>query len=149
MDPPLRLGGLRLAATTTEMLSSEEPCAMATTLIPPAASAENTAGRHAGRPVHAEADDRDRGHARAHLDAVDLAAADLARELALAGSPRASAASGSGTLKQIECSDDACEMSETEIRRSWSAAKVRAAMPGHAEHAVAGHRDAAPGRRRR
>ncbi len=43
---------------------------------------------------------------------------------------RASSASGSGTLKQIECSDDACEMSETEMPRPCSAAKVRAAMPG-------------------
>ncbi len=33
VDPPLRLGGLRRRSTTTEMLSSDEPCAMATTLI--------------------------------------------------------------------------------------------------------------------
>ena len=43
---------------------------------------------------------------------------------------RASAAAASGTLKQMECSDEAWEMSETEICRACSAAKVRAAMPG-------------------
>ena len=36
----------------------------------------------------------------------------------------------SGTLKQMECSEDAWELSDTEIRSRWSAANVRAAMPG-------------------
>ena len=43
---------------------------------------------------------------------------------------RASSAPASGTLKQIECSDEACVISETEIWRACSAANVRAAMPG-------------------
>ena len=129
VDPPLRLGGLR-GLTTTEMFSSDEPCAMATTLISRRGERGEHAGGDARRAVHAEADDRDRGHAGAHLDAVDLAPADLAVELAAPGSSRASSASGSGTLKQIECSDDAWEMSETEICRPCSASKVRAAIPG-------------------
>ena len=51
-------------------------------------------------------------------------------ELVRAASRAASAAAASGTLKQIECSDEACEMSETEIRRAAARANVRAAMPG-------------------
>ena len=56
--------------------------------------------------------------------------ADLAGELPLAGSRAPRSRSVSGTLKQIECSEEAWEMSETEICRSCSAWKVRAAMPG-------------------
>ena len=44
--------------------------------------------RHARRAVHAEAHDRHRGHVEAELDAVDLAAADLAGELPLQALPR-------------------------------------------------------------
>ncbi len=43
---------------------------------------------------------------------------------------RARSALTSGRPKQIECSEEAWEISETEIRSRWSAAKVRAAMPG-------------------
>ena len=43
---------------------------------------------------------------------------------------RARWALSSGTLKQIECSDDAWVISETEIPSWCTAAKVRAAMPG-------------------
>ena len=43
---------------------------------------------------------------------------------------RARAAAAVGTLKQIECSDDACEMSDTEMPSRCSVPKVRAAMPG-------------------
>ena len=35
-----------------------------------------------------------------------------------------------GTVKQIECSDEACEMSDTEMPLRCMAPKVRAAMPG-------------------
>ncbi len=43
---------------------------------------------------------------------------------------RARRAAGSGTAKQIDCSDDDCEMSETLIPWRCRASKVRAAMPG-------------------
>src|SRR5256712_3741858 len=43
---------------------------------------------------------------------------------------RARCALSSGTLKQIECSDEAWVMSDTEIPSWCTAAKVRAAMPG-------------------
>ena len=39
-------------------------------------------------------------------------------------------ASVSGTVKQIECSDDACEIIDTETPVAASAPKVRAATPG-------------------
>ena len=67
---------------------------------------------------------------RLDLDPVDLAAGRSPRANSRSRLSRASAATASGTLKQIECSDDAWEMSETEICRACSAAKVRAAMPG-------------------
>ena len=43
---------------------------------------------------------------------------------------RAESALSPGTEKQIECSDEAWEMSETEMRARCMAAKVRAAIPG-------------------
>src|SRR5207245_11448947 len=43
---------------------------------------------------------------------------------------RARSALSSGTLKQIECSDDAWLMRETDMPSWCTAAKVRAAMPG-------------------
>ena len=65
-----------------------------------------------------------------HLDAVDLAARDLVGERARQALARRACAACSGTVKQIDCSDDDWVMSETEIPRWCSAAKVRAAMPG-------------------
>ena len=43
---------------------------------------------------------------------------------------RARSACSSGTLKQMDCSDDAWLMSEIEIPSWCTAAKARAAMPG-------------------
>ena len=96
---------------------------MATTLMPPAASAEKTPAAMPGRAVHAESDHGDRRHARAHLDAVDLPPRDLAAELALERGAGVVGERRSGTLKQIECSDEACEISETEIRRAVQRAR--------------------------
>ena len=122
---------------------------MATTLIPPAASAENTPRGDARRAVHAEADDRDRRHAGTHLDAVDLAPRAISSaELALRSATRARRANGSGTLKQIECSDDAWEMSDTEIRRAVQRGEGAGGDARHAEHAVAGDGDERLRRRR-
>ena len=50
VDPPLALRRPPSPSTTTEMLSSEEPCAIATTLILPAASAEKTPAAMPGVP---------------------------------------------------------------------------------------------------
>ncbi len=43
---------------------------------------------------------------------------------------RARFADASGTLKQIDCSDDDCEISDTDVPCRYSASNVRAAMPG-------------------
>ena len=53
------------ASTTTEMLSSELPCAIATTLILRRRQRAEHGRRDAGRAVHAEPDHRHRRHARA------------------------------------------------------------------------------------
>ena len=103
---------------------------MATTLIPPAASAEKTPAAMPGVPCMPSPTTAIVAMLGAHLDAVDLAPRDLAAELALERRRARPRRSGSGTLKQIECSEEACEIRETEIRRPCSAAKVRAAMPG-------------------
>ena len=51
-------------STANEMLRSDDPCAIATTLMPRAASAVNTRAAMPGRPGHAVADDGDDRHAR-------------------------------------------------------------------------------------
>jgi len=117
------------ASTTTEMLSSELPCAIATTLIFAAASAVNTAAATPGvpcmpRPTTATVA-MPRLSSTPSISPRPISAVNSRSRLS-----RASVASPSGTLKQIECSDDACEISETDICRSCSAWKVRAAMPG-------------------
>jgi hypothetical protein len=43
---------------------------------------------------------------------------------------RARRAAASGTEKQIDCSDEDCEISDTLVPCWYSAAKVRAAIPG-------------------
>ena len=50
-------------------------------------------------------------------------------------------ANGSGTLKQMECSDDAWEMSETEIRLAMQSREGAGRDARYAQHAVAGHSD--------
>ena len=117
------------ASTTTEMLSSEEPWAIATTLIPAAARAEKTPAAIPGVPCIPRP-------TTATVAMPGLASTPSISPRAISSRnsrvrlSRASSATGSGTLKQIECSDDAWLMSETEICRACSAAKVRAAMPG-------------------
>ena len=103
---------------------------MATTLIPAAASAENTPAATPGVPCMPSPTTATVAMPVFDLDAVDLAPADLVGELPLEALARVGRRTVSGTVKQIECSDDAWEMSETEIWRSCSAWNVRAAMPG-------------------
>ena len=51
------------AVTANEMFRSDDPCAIATTLMPPVASAENTRAAMPGAAGHAVADDGDHRHA--------------------------------------------------------------------------------------
>jgi hypothetical protein len=62
--------------------------------------------------VHPESDDCERREVRFDFDIVDLSALDLVGEC-FVRLTRGFRARG-GTVKQIECSDDACVMSETE-----------------------------------
>ena len=103
---------------------------MATTLMSPAASAENTPAAMPGVPCMPRPTT-----ATVAMPGLTSTPSISPRpisplELLRAGCRAPSAASGSGTLKQIECSDEAWEISETEIRLACRAAKVRAAMPG-------------------
>ncbi len=117
------------ASTTTEMLSSELPCAIATTLIRlPRVRRTPPPPRRACRACPSPTT------ATVAIPEPSSTPSISPRAISPPNSrsrlSRASAASASGTLKQIECSEDAWEMSDTEIRRAWSEAKVRAAMPG-------------------
>ena len=88
---------------------------------------------------------------RAHLDAVDLAAARSRPGTPAAGLARRFGLRPPGTLKQIECSEDAWEISETEMLRRVQRREGAGGNAGHAQHAVAGHGDQglAPGRGQR
>ena len=111
------------------MLSSDDPCAMATTLIPPAASAEKTPAAMPGVPCMPSPTTAIVAMP-VPTSTPSISPRPISPRNSRSRPSRASAASGSGTLKQIECSEEACEIRETEIRRACSAAKVRAAMPG-------------------
>ena len=111
------------------MLSSDDPCAIATMLMPPSASAENTRAATPGvpcipRPTTASVARFD-STSTSSISRRAISSANAARRLA-----RAVSALAAGTVKQIECSDDACDMSETETPSRCSAVNVRPAMPG-------------------
>ena len=102
---------------------------MATTLIFAAASAPKTAAATPGVPCIPSPTT-----ATVAIDGVSSTPSISPRAISPPNSrvrlSCASFASASGTLKQIECSELACEMRETEIWRSCRAWKVRAAIPG-------------------
>ncbi len=121
--------GACASETTKEMFSSEEPWAIATTLIPPAASAEKTRAAMPGVPAiprpTTEIVESPESISTPSISRRAISSAKASRRLR-----RASFALACGTERQIECSEEAWEMSDTEIPSRWSAAKVRAAMPG-------------------
>ena len=129
------------SSTTKEMLSSDEPWAMAITLMPPGGEGGEDPGGDAGGAGHPAADHRDDGQPGSGGHAVD----ETGGELHLEGRPRAPvrarSASAPGTVKPIELSDDDWKIVETDSPASWMAENVRAAMPGHAHEALARHRD--------
>ena len=130
VDAARRLGGRRAASTTNEMLSSEEPWAMAITLTPPRGERREDAGGDARRARHAVAHDRDHRHARRAPSRRRRARPRARRERPSAARRPRAPASASGSVKPIELSDEAWKMVETETPSAWTAAKVRAAMPG-------------------
>ncbi len=121
--------GAWASETTKEMFSSDEPCAMATTLIPPAASAEKTRDAMPGVPaIPRPTTEIVESPARSSTPSISRRAISSAN--ASSRLRRASLALACGTERQIECSEEAWEINETEIPSRWSAANVRAAMPG-------------------
>jgi len=111
------------------MFSSDEPCAIATMLMPPSASAEKTRAATPGvpcmpRPTTANVARFD-STSMSSISRRSISSANAARRLS-----RAVSALADGTVKQMECSDDACEMSDTDTPARSSAENVRPAMPG-------------------
>ena len=117
------------ASTTTEMFSSDDPWAIAMTLIPACASAPNTRAAIPGVPaIPSPTTTSVATPGRTSTPSISRRAISLWNSSTRLA--RARSAAASGTPKQMECSDDAWVMSETEIPLRWTAAKVRAAMPG-------------------
>ena len=111
------------------MFSSDEPWAMATMLTLASASARNTRAAIPGcpaipMPTTASVD------SPARASTASISSRAISSRNSSASRVRARLAAVSGTEKQIDCSDDDCEMSDTLIDSSNRAANVRAAMPG-------------------
>ena len=129
VDAPRRFGRVCSAVTANEMLRSDEPCAIATTLMPPAASAENTRAATPGAPTMPSPTT---ATTAMPARAVTLSMRPLASSSRNArahgarprGPPRAS-----GSVNPIELSDDAWKIVDTDSRSASTAANVRAAMP--------------------
>ena len=120
--------GASPAATASEMLRSDEPCAIATMLMPALASAPNTRAEMPGVPTMPSpttAMTAMPGRA-VTLSMTPVASSSLNARRTLA-TPRS--ASVSGIVKPIELSDDAWKIVETDRRSASTAANVRAAMP--------------------
>ena len=97
-------------------------------------------GRDARRAAHPLADHGDDDHLRLQRHTVDQPAVDLPGERDSSAATTC-AASGSGTTKQMLCSDEACEIIRTLAPCAATAAKVRGGDAGHTHHAPAGHGD--------
>ena len=106
-------GGRLAAVTTKEMLSSDEPCAMATTFASACASAPKTRAAMPGvwhpEPTTAIV----ASPVMSSMPSISWRAISSLNSSLSAATARGRSASG--TVKQIDCSDDAWEMSETEI----------------------------------
>src|SRR5437016_2149487 len=117
------------ASTTTEMFSSDDPWAMAMTLIPACASAPKTRAAIPGVPaIPSPTTTSVATPGRSSTPSISRRAISLWNSSTRLA--RARSAAASGTPKQMECSDDAWVMSETEIPLRWTAAKVGAAGRG-------------------
>ena len=117
-------------STTTEMLRSDEPCAIARMFTPALPSALKNLRGDAGLPGHAVADDGEDAASGRHVHALNLPVMPLGEERALDRGSRARSAAAAGTAKQIECSELPCEIITTEMPSSRSAPNSRCAVPG-------------------
>ena len=114
--------------TANEMLRSDEPCAIATTLMPPDESAEKTREAMPGAPAMPSpttATTAMPGRAvTLSMRPSSSSSRNAARRLLTARS-----ASPSGSVKPIELSDEAWKIVDTDSRSESTATNVRAAMP--------------------
>ena len=111
------------------MFRSEEPCAIAITLT--CASAIDPKTRAAVPGVRAMPTPTTATVATPIKTSTEsISPRSSSSENAARNCVSAAAAACSGTVKQIECSEDACEISETDMPPLASAPNVRAAMPG-------------------
>ena len=117
------------AATTTDRFSSEEPCAIAMTLIPPEASAVKVFAAMPGVPA-IPSPTTAKVATPPWISTPSISRRAISSRNTSSRPARARCALASGTLKQIECSDDAWLIRETDTPCWCTAAKVRAAMPG-------------------
>ena len=115
------------ALTANEMFRSDDPWAIATTLMLLDASAENTREAMPGAPAMPSPTTATTAMPlRAlTLSMTPLASSSLASRTAR--TPRG--ASASGTVKPMELSDDAWKIVDTDRRSASTAANVRAAIP--------------------
>jgi hypothetical protein len=124
-------------STTTEMLRSEEPCAIARMLTARAAERAEELGRDARRAPPCRRRPPPGCSTRGDLDALDLARRAARREGALAPPPSRRAARPPGTAKQIECSELPCEIMITEMPCVAQRAEQPVRRARHADHARA------------
>ena len=119
------------------MLRSEEPWAIARMLTPGLAERAEKLGRDAGRMDHVVADRRQDAAARTELDLLDLPVVELGEKRLLDGLFGEFVPCASGTAKQIECSELACEIMITETFTSLQRAEEPVGDAGNADHAGA------------
>ena len=118
---------------TAEMLRSDDPCAIARMLTPAAASAPKTLAAMPGVPaMPSPTTDRMLQPPTRSTFWIWPCRSSVSNACRTVRS--VSAASASGTAKQIECSELPCEIRITETPSSRSAPNSRSAVPGHADH---------------
>ncbi len=106
--------GASLAATTNEMFSSEEPCAIATMFTSAADSAPNTRAAMPGWPAMPMPTTASVARPPT-ISTPSISLRPISSRKTSINRSRARFADASGTLKQIDCSDDDCEISETDV----------------------------------
>jgi hypothetical protein len=124
-----RAAAVCLASTTAETFSSELPWAIAMTLIRASARAPKMRAAMPGVPYIPRPTTTTVAAPR-RSSTPSISSRAISSWNVSSRAARARSASPSGTLKQIECSDEAWLMSDTEIPARCIAPKVRAAMPG-------------------
>ena len=116
--------------STTEMLRSDAPCAIARTLTPARAERAEQLRRDARGAGHAVADHREDAAVARRRRRAGSAPGASSRSKASRTDRGGASASACASAKQIECSELPCEISTTEMPCSRSAPNRRCAVPG-------------------